>query len=164
MAKVSAVDIQHKTFRKALQGYDRAEVDQFLDDLMESLEEEAGTRASLEKEVADLRERIQHFRAMEESLQNTLLLAQRTADEVKSAAHHKSELILEEARAAAGRESGILDARLNDARRELQQAIHLSEKAKNDLRGMLTSYMQMLEKPLVFQAPVVAGTDLRTSV
>ncbi len=141
MAKVSAVDIQHKVFRKAIQGYDRAEVDRFLDELMESLEEEANARAHLETEVADLKERIQHFRAMEESLQNTLLLAQRTADEVKAAAHHKSELIMEEARAAAGRESGMLDARLNDARRELQQAMQLAEKAKGDLRSMLSNYL-----------------------
>lgn len=157
MAKVSAVDIQHKTFRKALQGYDRAEVDRFLDDLMESLEEEAQARATLESEVVDLRDRIQHFRAMEESLQNTLLLAQRTADEVKAAAHHKSELILEEARSAAQRESGLLDARLNDSRREYQQAMQLAEKAKSDLRGMLSMYMQMLDKPMMFQPSVISG-------
>src|SRR5579884_1444831 len=104
MQRITPVDIQHKTFKKALQGYDRAEVDQFLDDLIESLEDEAQDRAALEAEIADLRERISHFKAMEESLQNTLILAQRTADEVKASAHKEADLIREQARMAAERE------------------------------------------------------------
>ncbi len=154
MAKVSAIDIQHKVFRKILFGYDRAEVDQFLDDLMESLEEEAQARAKLESEVADLRERVNHCKAMEESLQNTLLLAQRTADEVKATAHQKAELILEEARVAASRESSLLDARTNEARREHQHALQLAEKAKGELRGLLMMYLQMLESPVNLPAMI----------
>ena len=37
MQKITPIDIQHKTFKKALQGYDRAEVDQFLDEIIETL-------------------------------------------------------------------------------------------------------------------------------
>ena len=101
MQKVSIVDIQHKTFKKALQGYDRAEVDQFLDEVIESLEDEAHARAALEAELADLRDRVSHFKSMEESLQNTLLLAQRTADETKASAHKEADLIKAEARIAS---------------------------------------------------------------
>ena len=39
--KNHAVDIQHKTFKQALQGYDRTEVDEFLDEIIETLEDEA---------------------------------------------------------------------------------------------------------------------------
>jgi len=80
MQKITPVDIQHKTFKKALQGYDRTDVDQFLDDVIEQLEDDAHQRAALQAEIADLKERISHFKAMEESLQNTLILAQRTAE------------------------------------------------------------------------------------
>ena len=104
MEKITPVDIQHKTFKKALQGYDRTEVDQFLDEVIETLEDEAHHRAALEAEIADLKERISHFKAMEESLQNTLLLAQRTADEVKASAHKEADLIREQARLAGERE------------------------------------------------------------
>jgi cell division initiation protein len=148
MAKITAVDIQHKSFKKSLQGYDRAEVDQFLDELIESLEDEAQARAALEVEISDLRERISHFKAMEDSLQNTLLLAQRTADEVKAAAHHKAHLVIEEARVAAERETGAIDSRISDARREFQHALELAEKAKSELRSMLVMYMNLLDKQL----------------
>src|SRR5579862_1812756 len=113
MPKITVIDIQHKTFKKALQGYDRGEVDQFLDELIETLEDEAHARAALEAEIADLRERISHFKAMEESLQNTLLLAQRTADEVKAAAHKEADLIKQEARLQSEREIGSLSDRVD---------------------------------------------------
>ncbi len=95
MQRITPVDIQHRTFKKALQGYDRAEVDQFLDEIIETLEDDAQHRAALEAEIADLKERISHFKAMEESLQNTLLLAQRTADEVKASAHKEADIMKE---------------------------------------------------------------------
>src|SRR5579862_3240825 len=117
MPKITVIDIQHKTFKKALQGYDRGEVDQFLDELIETLEDEATQRAALEAEIAELRERISHFKAMEESLQNTLLLAQRTADEVKASAHKEADLIRAEARVAVEREVAGYGERVNEARR-----------------------------------------------
>src|SRR5579862_4921155 len=97
MEKITPIDIQHKAFKKALQGYDRADVDAFLDEIIETLEDEAHGRAALEGEIADLKERVSHFKSMEESLQLTLLLAQRTADEVKAAAHKEADLIRQEA-------------------------------------------------------------------
>src|SRR5579875_719292 len=135
MQRITPVDIQHKSFKKSLQGYDRAEVDQFLDDLIESLEDEAQEKAALEAEMADLRERISHFKAMEESLQNTLILAQRTADEVKAAAHKEADLIKEQARIAAEREIATFTESAAEARREHQRAIEAAEKAKSELRS-----------------------------
>ncbi len=111
MQKITPVDIQHKSFKKALQGYDRTDVDHFLDEIIETLEDEAQQRAALEAEIADLKERISHFKAIEESLQNTLVLAQRTADEVKASAHKEADLISEQARLASEREiAGYNDA------------------------------------------------------
>jgi cell division initiation protein len=148
MPKITVVDIQHKTFKKALQGYDRAEVDQFLDDLIESLEDEAHARAALEAEIADLRERISHFKSMEESLQNTLILAQRTADEVKASAHKEADLIKQQARVEADREVAALADRTTDARREHQRALEQTEQAKSELRSLLMTHLALLDRGL----------------
>ncbi len=93
MEKITPVDIQHKSFKKALQGYDRADVDQLPRRDHRDARGRSAARAALEAEIADLKERISHFKAMEESLQNTLVLAQRTADEVKASAHKEADLI-----------------------------------------------------------------------
>ncbi|MGH7328499.1 MAG: DivIVA domain-containing protein [Polyangiaceae bacterium] len=146
MQRITPVDIQHKTFKKALQGYDRAEVDQFLDDLIESLEDDAQDRAALEAETADLRERISHFKAMEESLQNTLILAQRTADEVKAAAHKEADLIKAQAKMAAEKDIAFLVERTEEAKREYQRALETAEKARSELRSLLMTHLALLER------------------
>jgi len=146
MARITVVDIQHKTFKRALQGYDRTEVDQFLDDLIETIEDEATARAALESDIADLKERISHFKAMEESLQHTLVLAQRTADEVKAAAHKEADLIKQEARMSAERDIATLGDRIDESRREYQRAIETAEKAKSELRSLLMTHLALLER------------------
>jgi cell division initiation protein len=145
--KITPVDIQHKTFKKALQGYDRGEVDQFLDELIESLEDHAQEKAALEAEIADLRERISHFKAMEESLQNTLLLAQRTADEVKAAAHKEADLIKAQAKMQAEKEISTLVDRTDEAKREYQRALENADKARSELKSLLMTHLGLLERP-----------------
>jgi cell division initiation protein len=146
MAKITIVDIQHKAFKKKLNGYDPADVDQYLDELIETLEDEAQQRAALEAEIADLRERISHFKAMEESLHNTLLLAQRTADEVKASAHKEADLIKAEARMSVEREIASLGDRASEARREHQRAVETAEQARNELRSLLTTHLALLDR------------------
>ena len=146
MPKVTIIDIQHKEFKKSLQGYDRNEVNEFLDEIIETLEDEAQARAALQGEIADLRECLSHFKAMEESLQSTLLLAQRTADEVKAAAHKEADLIKQEARIAAEREIASLADRIEEARREAQRHSDTAEKAKSELRSLLMSHLSLIER------------------
>jgi cell division initiation protein len=148
MEKITPIDIQHKTFKKALQGYDRSEVDQFLDEVIETLEDEAHHRAALEADIADLKERISHFKTMEESLQNTLLLAQRTADEVKASAHKEADLIREQARLQGEREIASYNDSISEVRREQQRAVDASEKARSELRSLLMTHLSLLEKEL----------------
>jgi cell division initiation protein len=146
MQKITPVDIQHKTFKRALQGYDRAEVDQFLDELIEGMEDSATQRAALEAEVEDLKERVSHFKAMEESLHNTLVLAQRTADEVKASAHKESDLIREQARLAAEREIAHYNEAIAEVRREHQRAVEEAEKTRGELRSLLLTHLSLLDK------------------
>lgn len=161
MEKITPIDIQHKQFKKALQGYDRAEVDGFLDEVIETLEDEAQHRAALEAEIADLKERISHFKAMEESLQNTLVLAQRTADEVKASAHKEADLIKEQSRLAAERDLANYNDAIAEARREHQRAVEAAEKARSEMRSLLMTHLALLERagsePPVQSAGAVNG-------
>ena len=145
-SRITVVDIQHRSFKRALQGYDRTDVDKFLDEIIETLEDEATARAALEAEIADLKERISHFKAMEESLQSTLLLAQRTADEVKAAAHKEADLIKQEARLQSEREIGSLSDRVEESRREHQRMLDIAEKAKSEIRSLLLSHLALIDR------------------
>ena len=159
MAKITIVDIQHKEFKKSLQGFDRNEVNEFLDEIIETLEDEAHARAALQGEIGDLRERLSHFKAMEDSLQSTLLLAQRTADEVKAAAHKEADLIKQEARLQAEREISALSERIEEARREAQRHQDTAEKAKSELRSLLMSHLSLIER-----APLTSAIAAQTTL
>jgi cell division initiation protein len=93
---------------------------------------------------------------MEESLQHTLVLAQRTADEVKAAAHKEADLIKQEARMAAERDIAALADRIDESRREHQRAVETAEKAKSELRSLLMTHLALLERPPTASAPVAA--------
>ena len=157
MEKIMPIDIQHKSFKKALQGYDRTEVDQFLDEVIETLEDDAQKRAALEAEIADLKERISHFKAMEESLQNTLVLAQRTADEVKASAHKEADLIRDQARLAAEREITSYNDAIGEVRREHQRTIENNEKAKSELRSLLMTHLSLLDNAMRIPTPAASS-------
>ena len=165
MAKITIIDIQHKEFKKSLQGFDRNEVNEFLDEIIETLEDEAQNRTALQGEIADLRERLSHFKAMEESLQSTLLLAQRTADEVKAAAHKEADLIKQQARLEAQREISTLADQIYESQREAQRHQDTAEKAKSELRSLLMSHLAILERTPVgpFTASAASATAETTS-
>ncbi|MHB8145948.1 MAG: DivIVA domain-containing protein [Vulcanimicrobiaceae bacterium] len=151
------IDIQHKSFKKALQGYDRTEVDQFLDEVIETLEDDAHQRVALEAEIADLKERISHFKAMEESLQNTLVLAQRTADEVKASAHKEADLIREQARVTAEREITSYNDAIAEVRREHQRTIEHNERVKSELRSLLMTHLSLLDNAMRVPSPAASA-------
>ncbi|MBD5633032.1 MAG: DivIVA domain-containing protein, partial [Candidatus Eremiobacteraeota bacterium] len=161
MSKITIVDIQHKAFKKKLNGYDPADVDQYLDEVIETLEDEAHQRAALEAEIADMRERISHFKAMEESLHNTLLLAQRTADEVKASAHKEADLIRAEARMSVEKEIASFGDRANEARRDQQRARETADQARSELRSLLMTHLALLDRS---DAPVATNGALASHV
>ena len=83
---------------------------------------------------------------MEESLQKTLLLAQRTADEVKASAHKEADLIKQEARLQGEREIGSLGERVEESRREHQRMLDIADKAKSEIRGLLLSHLALIDR------------------
>ena len=83
---------------------------------------------------------------MEESLQNTLVLAQRTADETKASAHKEADLIREKARLAGDREIAGYNDAIADVRREHQRAVEAAEKARSELRSLLMTHLALLER------------------
>ena len=144
--KLTPLDIEHKEFKKALQGYAREDVDRFLDEIIASMEADIEARTSLETKVADLEQRVSHFRAMEESLQSTLVLAQRTADEVKAAAHKEVELIKQRAKIDLDNELQGIRRQIEAARSELQRVLDHLESVKHDFKTFLTRHLALVDE------------------
>ena len=138
---ITPLDIENKKFSKrALNGYSTEEVDDFLDELTvdyEKLYKEASdSKQTIEKLNADL----EKYKQMEATLQNTLLMAQSTAEDVKNVAKQQADIIINEAQSAAKEELLKLDS-----------DIKLKEKALEDLQKQIDIYKAKMESLLISQ-------------
>jgi cell division initiation protein len=156
--KITPLDIEHKEFKKSLQGYAREEVDQYLDEVAESFEAEITERGKLESELADLRERVAHFDAIKDTLQNTLVFAQRNADEMKAAAHKETDLIKERAKLEINDELQDLRRKIDEARAELARMQDQMATVKHDLRSFLPRHLTLIEDSKAQQNSTTAKT------
>jgi cell division initiation protein len=144
-AKITPVDVQHKEFKKAIQGYAREDVDQFLDEIIEQLEADIEERTRLEAQIAELQEKVSHFKAMEDSLRSTLVLAQRTADELKASAHKEVDLIKQRAKLEMEDELKALRQQIAEAKAELQRVTDKTVAVKHDLRAFLSRQLALID-------------------
>jgi cell division initiation protein len=98
---LSPIDIEQKTFRVALRGYAEEEVDQFLDEIVIAIREYERQLRDANERVAVLEEQLEANRETEERIKKTLLIAQRTADQVVQEARGEAQQLLVEARTQA---------------------------------------------------------------
>ncbi|WP_025641015.1 DivIVA domain-containing protein [Schnuerera ultunensis] len=94
---ITPLDIQNKEFKKSFRGYKESEVDQFLDEIIEDYEKLYKENIELKDKILILDEKIKQYNNLEETLKDTLVVAQSTADEVTRTAREKSEIIIEDA-------------------------------------------------------------------
>ena len=142
---LTPVDIENKEFTKAFRGYDIYEVEEFMKGLLTDYEKLYRENAELKNKNASLAETIEDYKGMKETMQNAILVAQRTAEDIKQNAYERAETIIKDAerRAAevvdkANRSIINLEKNYLAMQREMN-----SFKAK--MASLLSTYMQMLE-------------------
>ncbi|MGZ4198633.1 MAG: DivIVA domain-containing protein [Thermoleophilia bacterium] len=95
--KLTPLDIRHKEFKRGMRGYVDGEVDEFLDEIADEFERLFKENIELAERGESLQEKIDQYRNLEETLQNTLVAAQRSAEELKANAQKEAQLMLSEA-------------------------------------------------------------------
>lgn len=90
-------DLQNITFKKTFMGYSEDVVNDVLDKIIEDYSAYVRENIELKDKLALLNEGLQHYKTIEESLQNTLLVAQQTGEDIKKNAYEKADNILKEA-------------------------------------------------------------------
>lgn len=144
--KLTPLDIHHKEFRRAIRGYNEEDVDVFLDEVAEEFERLFKENIELKEQVEQVHGKIQQYEGIEDTLQKTLLIAQKSADEVKARAVKEAELIIKDAEEKA-RET------LQDIIKEkerLQVSFNELKKAEKDFRvkfrSLLESFLTMVNE------------------
>jgi cell division initiation protein len=147
--KLTPLDIHHKEFRNALRGYSPEEVDDFLDEVADEFERLFKENIDLNEKLEAADVRVREYGILEHTLQNTLVAAQTSADDIKSRAAAEADRLVREAEAKAAE---IVSAALEQKQHSQAEYSRL-QKAEDEFRA---SFRRMLEGYLEDVADVVA--------
>lgn len=96
---IKPIDITNKGFNTKFKGYDRDEVDDFLDQIALEVEKLTQENRSLEKEVKQSQDKLSYFNELKDSLNQSIIVAQDTADKLKENAIKESDLAIQQSQA-----------------------------------------------------------------
>ena len=137
-------------FTRVMRGYDPDEVNNFLDQVIKRVEKmiadiDAKNKLIVDKtdeirrlkskidETSALKEKLEQYERMESTLNRAILMAQKTSDQLKVAAHRESEIILDDAK--------------KNASRIVNEALIKAEKIENDA-DMMKRNINVLKRRL----------------
>jgi len=143
--KITPLDIQQMVFRTKLRGYDREEVNRFLEELAQTVESLNRDNAILRERLAVTEQQVSELKRTETTLSNTLVAAQSLADDVKRSANRDAELIVKEAELKAGEVIRQARVELGETQRDLSQLQKQRLLMVERMRATLHTFERMLD-------------------
>ncbi len=95
--KITPLDIRQKRFETALRGFERREVEAFLELAAGEFEEIVKENIALKEELKRTVLKVEQHQQRERTLQETMVTAQRISEDLKAAAKKEAEIILADA-------------------------------------------------------------------
>lgn len=142
---ITPIEIQNKVFKSGGLGYDKKDVDNFMEELLDDYEALYRERMEMNDRINVLNEGLQYYKTIEKTLQKALVLAERTAEETKGTALKNALLIEQEAVSKA-------NVILEDAKRELDQIrkqtvelVRQYDMYKAKFKSLVNSQLELLE-------------------
>lgn len=166
---LTPLDIQNKTFPVKMRGYEKDEVDDFLDLIVRDYEDAVQKNRELEKVLRHAEEKLEYFNELKDALNQSIIVAQDTADKVKTSASKESEVIVTSAQnkadelvataekrayalttTAEEKAKEILEAATENARQLATETNDLKKKTRvfhNNLSVMLQAQLEQVKSP-----------------
>jgi len=142
---LTPLDIHNKEFKRTIRGYDINEVDDFLDEIIKDFETLYKENLNLQEEIQRQKDNIVRYREIEETLQNTMVLAQKMAEEAKRNADKEAELAIWEARKKAEQIVSGAHDEVTDTIKKVERLKSLENQMKVKLKSFLTTQLQLIE-------------------
>ena len=143
---ITPLDIDNKRFSKQMvNGYSVEEVDDFLDELTADYSKNYKEVNELRAKVEELNNSLVQYKTIESTLQNTLVMAQSTAEEVKNVAKQKADQIVDEAKANAQKQVDELNNEIIMKQKELEDVKKQFDIYKAKMESLLISQLELLK-------------------
>ncbi len=142
--KVTPLDIQQKRFHVAFRGYERTEVEMFLDLVRDEME-------ALMREVMELREfrqaydlRLKELNDKEDTVKNTMLMTQKLMEDQKDNARREAALIIKDAEIRSHQIVGNSQQEKVRLESEIQELKRRKHHFMEDLKRVIQMHQEMI--------------------
>ena len=144
---ITPLDIENKTFGKQMvNGYNVEEVKEFMATLLADYEKLYKENIEYKDKITVLNQGIQHYKSIEDTLQNALVVAQGTAETVKKNAKVEAENILKEAELNAIKSVDEINKQTVEKKLQLDDAKKQFDVYKAKMEALLISQLELLKE------------------
>lgn len=140
---LSLNEIKNHEFKKGI-GYTKKSVDDFVNEIVESFEEVNRENTELKEKLTTLSEGMQYYKSIEKTLQKSLVLAQKTADEKKEKALNNAKIIEKVARSRADSIITKAKADLDAIYRQTDELNRRFELYKSYVKNLITTQLDLI--------------------
>ncbi len=143
---ITPLDIENKTFGKqAINGYSTQEVHEFMAELLEDYERMYRENKEYKEKIESLNQGLQHYKSIEDTLQNALVVAQGTAETVKANARVEADNIVKEAELNARKSVEEIGQRVLEKQLKLEETEKQFNVYKAKMEALLISQLELLK-------------------
>lgn len=142
---LTPVDIEKMEFKKVALGYSPDEVDNFLDRVIMDFEVLYKENIKLNDKINVLDDAIKYYKGLEDTIRNSIILAEKTAAETKNNATQASDQIIKQARMKASDILQEANKQLYDIEQEVLKLNNEYNTFRTKLKHLLNCEMEILE-------------------
>ena len=143
--KLSPENIKKQEFKNSFRGFDREEVQAFLEKLADDIDEQQKENEELKIKLEEVNKELSEFKRLEKNIQNTLAKAEESSSRSIEGAKKKTRLIIEEAELKAQQ---ILEKARENANAVRNSLVQLREERiliVSKLKAIINSQAHLLE-------------------
>ncbi len=143
--KISPMDIQRQTFGRRLRGFDRDEVRTFLTVVAEELAALQREKDETERQFRQLEQFVNEYREREAILKNTLLTAQKAAEDIRLSAQREAETVVKQAEIQGDRLLELAQGRAHEVDRGILELRAHRTALRTDVRALISRLTHILD-------------------
>ncbi|MCL4469458.1 MAG: DivIVA domain-containing protein [Deltaproteobacteria bacterium] len=157
--KLTPLDVQQQQFRKKLvSGYDRREVDTFMELVRNEMEELITENMNVKQQIKDKTESLNEYKDREQTIKETMLTTQQLKDDIHANAVKEAQLIIADAKIKAEEIINGAQGRYMEIINEIKELRRQKIQLEANLKAVLEVHLKMLDTEIVKEQKDVDDT------
>lgn len=167
---IKPIDVRRKEFKHSVRGYNADQVDDFLDTVADEFEHTYSENLRMREEISSLRDRLEQFEKLEDSIQSALVHAEhaandlregasREAENIRNNANREAELTVKEAQERAHQMLADSSSKVERAQESYEALKTAKQNFGADFRHLLRSYIDVMDN-----VDIVSAKDIEASL